>query len=245
VSGPDEQERQRRLRHEEEELQRLVQRSPETPWPKRVGPGLTPGRDGFLYVSEADGLPEQHREHVVEVARRDGVIRYALTPGYPETDIDRSDRYRMMLEENSLQFHLEGVRNEDEAVEAVDQWMVDLIDMGHYPSRHMLRMIGGALKRLRWPHEGSPEKERRRSEEAAWLMYERMSIDHLAATKHKGARRPGPATRAEQDVAEMCGITVGGLQRKRTRYQQNLKEKEEDHWRQRMRFAKRPHDAEK
>ena len=233
-----EQERQHRIRHDEEELQRLLQKSPETPWPKRVGPGPTPGRDGFFYVREEEGL---QLPHAVEVARRDGVIRYVLAPGYPETDIDRSDRYRMMMEENSLQFHLEGVRNADEAVEAADQWMVDLIDMGHYPSRRMLRLIGGALKRLLWPHKGLPSKERKRSEEAAWLMHERMMIDHLAATKYKGA--DNPATRAEQDFAEMCGLTVDGLRRKRTRYQGNLKESEEAHWRARMRFAMRRRDA--
>ena len=240
MSGPDEQERQRRLRHDEEVLERLVQRSPETPWPKQVGPGPTPGRDGFFYVREEDALSEG----VVEVARRDGVIRYAPAPGYPETDIDRSDQYRMMLEENMLAPYLEGVRNEDEAVEAVDQWMADLIDMGHYPSRHMLRLIGGALKRLRWPHEGSPSKERRRSKEAAWLVCERHMIDHLAATKYAGVVDDA-STRAEQDFAEMCGLTVDGLRRKRTRYQQRLKEKEEDHWRQRTRFAVRRRDAEK
>jgi hypothetical protein len=48
------QEEGRRLfREDEEELQRLMRVSPETPWPQRLGPGVTSGGDGFHYVIAA------------------------------------------------------------------------------------------------------------------------------------------------------------------------------------------------
>jgi hypothetical protein len=105
-----EQERQRLLRHDEEELQRLIEQSPKTPWPKQVGPGPTSGRDGFLYVrEEEEGL---QLAHVVEVARRDGVVRYALAPGDPKIDLDRHWERR----DPSWQFvmdRLKGVKPDD------------------------------------------------------------------------------------------------------------------------------------
>ena len=95
--GTDEQreeERQNLLRLDREKLNELVRASPTTPWPKQVGPGPTSGRDGFLYVREADGLTEAQRAHVVEVARRDGLIRYAPAPGDPGIDLDQCWRER-------------------------------------------------------------------------------------------------------------------------------------------------------
>jgi hypothetical protein len=127
-SGTDEQreqERLRRIRHDEEVLQRLVLASPKTPWPKQVGPGPTSGRDGFLYVREEEGL---QLAHVVEVARRDGVIRYALAPGDPEIDLDRLDRYWRKVDP-SFKFildHLNGVRPDGWDC-AIQQAVADLL----------------------------------------------------------------------------------------------------------------------
>jgi hypothetical protein len=95
----NEQEGQNILRCDREELDELFRASPTTPWPKPVGPGstasrrlwgkLTVGGDGFFYGREADGLPEAQRAQVVEIARHDGLIRYALAPGEPAIHLDQ------------------------------------------------------------------------------------------------------------------------------------------------------------
>jgi hypothetical protein len=90
--GTDEQrewERLNNLRLDQDKLDELFRASPTTPWPLQVGPGITPGRDGFLYVRESDGLPEPQRAHLVEIERRDGLVRYALAPGEPGIDLDQ------------------------------------------------------------------------------------------------------------------------------------------------------------
>jgi hypothetical protein len=115
------------IRKDEEELQRLVRASPETPWPKSVGPGPTAGRDGFLYVREEEGLSEEQLALVVEVARRDGVIRYALAPG-DGIDVDRYWERR----DPSFKFildRLNGVKSDD-VDRAIQQAVRDLFGDG-------------------------------------------------------------------------------------------------------------------
>jgi hypothetical protein len=152
-----EQERQHRLRHDEEELQRLVQRSPETPWPKQVGPGPTSGRDGFLYVREEE--ERLQLAHVVEVARRDGVVRYALAPGDPEIDLDRHWERR----DPSWQFvmdRLKGVKPDD--VDRVTDEVIDeLFDSDILLSRNTKQFI----KEDR--HERADPKRRQRNRDRA------------------------------------------------------------------------------
>ena len=67
------------LHRDQESLDKLVHASPTTPWPTHVGRRPVSGRDGFLHVREADGPLES--ASVVEIARHNGMIRYALAPG--------------------------------------------------------------------------------------------------------------------------------------------------------------------
>ena len=60
-------------------LDKLVRASPATPWPTHVGRRPVSGRDGFLYVREADG-PIGDAVHASRCAPH-GMIRYALAPG--------------------------------------------------------------------------------------------------------------------------------------------------------------------
>ena len=82
------------------------------------------------------------------------------------------DDMRFWIEDELLQKYVHGV-GADDLEEAVHHWVVDLLEMGHYPSRHMLRMICGELQRLYWPDQGSHSKQRQRSREQALLWHDR------------------------------------------------------------------------
>jgi hypothetical protein len=77
------------IRKDEDELKRLLRVSADTPWPKQLGPGITSGGDGYLYVRKEKDLSDEQRALVVEVARRDGVIRYALATGDGPSDLSQ------------------------------------------------------------------------------------------------------------------------------------------------------------
>jgi hypothetical protein len=128
------------FREDEEELQRLMRVSPETPWPQQPGPGVTSGGDGFHYVREADGLPEAWRGNVVEVARRDGMIRYALAPG---DGID-TDQY-WMRRDPSWHFVLARLKGVDpnDWDRVIQQAIGDLIDAGIPLGRYTMAYIKG------------------------------------------------------------------------------------------------------
>jgi hypothetical protein len=145
------------------------------------------------------------------------------------------DDQRAMMEHEALVKYTTGV-DEKDLPEALQHMVVDLIDAGHYPSRYMLRMIGGELKSLYWPHGGSAKKERQHSKKRAWLYHERALIDYLAATKYAGA--DNPRTKAEEEFAAMHGITVKSLRRKRERHHAALKQSEEVRWQRRKGYPK-------
>jgi hypothetical protein len=145
------------------------------------------------------------------------------------------DDARSMLEHEALRKYTAGV-GDDDLSDALLHMVVDLLDAGHYPSRHMLRMISRELQRLAWPDQGSPAKERQRNKEAAWLHLERATIDHLAATKYKDARNARAS--AEQEFAAMHGMKVRSLRRKRERYRSSLKQTTEARWQRRMQYPK-------
>ena len=86
--------------------------------------------------------------------------------------------------------------------------VVDLLDAGHTPSPEMLRMISGELKEKWWP-VGSPNKQRQHSKESAFVYAVQQEINYRAADKYGNAR--GARTKAEQDVAEMRGLSVDAL----------------------------------
>jgi hypothetical protein len=132
------------------------------------------------------------------------------------------DTQRVMLEQSMLQFHTGGLSTDDVdgLVEAMRHWVVDLLDMGHYPSRDMLCMISCQLKALYWP----APKPAKRAEEAAWLISVQSAIDHLATTKYRDSNTAW--TLAEEEVAKRLKLSVDGLRRKRTRFRAQLKQRE-------------------
>jgi hypothetical protein len=132
------------------------------------------------------------------------------------------DTQRVMLEQSMLQFHTRDLSADDVdgLVETMRNWIVDLLDMGHYPSRELLRTISLQLKALYWPGY----KQAKRTEEAAWLISVQSAIDHLAATKYRD--NDTARTCAEQEVAKRLKLDVGSLRRKRTRFRRSLKQRE-------------------
>jgi hypothetical protein len=185
-----EQERKHLLRHDEEELQRLIEQSPKTPWPKRVGPGPAAGRDGFLYVSEADGLPEQYREYVVEVARRDGVIRYALAPDH---GIDPGQYWKHL--DPSWQFVMDRLRgvHPNDADRAIQQAIGDMVDAGIPPGRYTM---GYVKDRYVCPAAPKDREKERDGALAFVITHELKWIEGLLKDRYKD-----PKTRAAAYVA--------------------------------------------
>jgi hypothetical protein len=159
--GTDEQrewERLNRLRLDQDKLDELLRASPTTPWPKQVGAGLTSGRDGFLYVREADGLPEAQLAQVVEIARRDGLIRYALAPGDPGIDLDQYWRKR----DPSWHFvmgRLHGV-HPDDIDRVVDEAVDDLLDSNIPLSQGTRQFIKEDRQQARDPKRRERDRDR-------------------------------------------------------------------------------------
>jgi hypothetical protein len=146
------------------------------------------------------------------------------------------DDMRFWTEQDIQQWYLHGVSS-DNLEEAVHHWIIDMLDMGHYPSRHMLRQISGELQRLYWPDQGSHSKQRQRTREYALLWHDRDLKAHLARTKY--GNRHGAQTKAEQDVAEMHGLTVSGLRQRHVRYRARVKKATDALWRRRSRYPKK------
>jgi hypothetical protein len=233
---PDRQQLAEELKRNEEE--RLLARKDPAggPWPERPERRHSISFEGYEYVHEEDALPPKH-PFLVEMARRDGMIRYAWrTKVYDASEPDEWEETRAMIEQATLYKYTHGVSG-DELEEAVHHWLVDLLDMGHYPSRHMLRMISGELQRLYWPDRGSHKQQAQRSKEQAKLYVERLEIDHLAATKYQSVRNA--RTRAEQDVAEAEGLNVSGLRKRRDRYRKRIKKSTDELWLRRSLYPKR------
>jgi hypothetical protein len=135
------------------------------------------------------------------------------------------DAQRVQAEQNMLHFHTDGIGASDPGaaamlMEAMRYWTVDLLDMGHYPSRQMLAFISCQLKALYWPDR----KQAKRTEEAAWLLSVQQRIDHLAATKY--CNTSNPRTRAEEEVAKLLKLSVHGLRKNRERYGARLEKRE-------------------
>jgi hypothetical protein len=106
--------------------------------------------------------------------------------------------------------------------EAMHRMVVDLLDEGHTPSREMLRMISGELQEKWWP-VGSPNKQRQHSKESAFVDAVQQEINYRAAEKYGNAR--GARTKAEQDVAEMRGLSVEALRKRLERFRARLKKR--------------------
>jgi hypothetical protein len=163
------------------------------------------------------------------------------------------DNKRGQVEEEAQLKYTQGV-HDDDLLEAIHRMIVDLLDSGHTPSRFMLHMISGELKAAWWPER----KQHQRSKELAFLSLVQQAIKHQAVEKYGKARDPcdpvamaepprravpvnrvtkarDPVTRAEQDIADMLGLSVEGLRRKRTRIRERLKEHEAVLQRQRKR----------
>jgi hypothetical protein len=181
------------LRLDQDELNKLFRASPTTPWPKEVGPGPTSGLDGFLYVREADGLPEEQRAHVVEIARRDGLIRYALAPGDPGIDLDQYWRKR----DPSLHFvmaRLRGVHPHDVDRE-IDEAIDDLLDTNIPLSQSTKQFIKEDRQQARDP------KRRERNRDRALALIIASQLDRLTELLARHAGFEDARTRAAEYLA--------------------------------------------
>jgi hypothetical protein len=123
---------------------------------------------------------------------------------------ERQDWERFWIEQDLLGKYVHGVSSDD-LEEAAHHWIVDLLKMGHYPSRQMLGNICSELQRLYWPDQH--RKQRQRIREQALLWHDHDLKAHLARTKYGNVH--GAQTKAEQDVAERHGLTVFGLRKSR------------------------------
>jgi hypothetical protein len=120
---------------------------------------------------------------------------------------------------DTLQRYMAGV-HEDDLLEAMHRAVVDLLDQGHIPPPHALRLISGALKLAWWPDP----KQSQHSKEFAFMASVPEEINYLAAEKYGGAR--GARTKAEQDVAKAHGISVEALRKRLERFRARRKERE-------------------
>jgi hypothetical protein len=146
------------------------------------------------------------------------------------------DAQRMLIEESMLGYHHEGVNmgDADALMDATHRWMVDMIDMGHYPSRYMLQLINGTLKALLWPGH----KQAKRTEDAAWLFAVCVAIEQRAKAEYGDAS--GARTRAKEDIAKKLGLAnVQALDRTLRRVRKRLEEREAEVKRKRDRDVER------
>jgi hypothetical protein len=146
--------------------------------------------------------------------------------------IDMAERYSSiescLIELEAMERYMAGV-HEDDMLEAWHRMVVDLLDQGHIPSRSMLRLISGDLKKAWWPDR----KKSSHSEAVAFVVVVPDHINQLAAKKYGGAR--GAKTKAEQDVAKAHGISVELLRKRLQRYRARIKAHEANLERRRKR----------
>ncbi len=146
---------------------------------------------------------------------------------------ERQDWERFWIEQDLLGKYTHGV-SDDDLLEAMQHWVVDLLDMGHCPSRQLLRQISGELRRLYWPDQH--RKQRQRIREQALLWHDHDLKAHLARTKYGNVH--GAQTKAEQDVAAVHGLTLDGLRSRHTRYKARGKESAKASQPRRSRYSK-------
>jgi hypothetical protein len=210
--GTDEQrewERLNCLRLDQDKLQELFRASPTTPWPKQVGPGPTSGRDGFLYVREADGLPEAQLAHVVEIARRDGLIRYALAPGEPGIDPDQYWRKR----DPSWHFVMARLRGvpPDDIDRVIDKAVDDLLDSNIPPSQGTKQFIKADRQKARDPKRRERDRDRAL---ALTIAGQLDSLTELLAFGPGGALRAFPRDSGFKDARTRAAEYLAVLWRK-------------------------------
>jgi hypothetical protein len=89
------------------------------------------------------------------------------------------------------------------------------------PSRRMLLMVANELERL-WKPEAQQKKHERRSDERVFLMHADKITAFLAARYQKQGAHD-PKTKAKQDAAQLYGLSVEGLRKKRHRYRKRTR----------------------
>jgi hypothetical protein len=223
----------------------VVQCYDEVPWPKQLKPNTVHafGGDDYIYTREGTKLSARLRARWVEVARRDGMIRYALAQPAPRYDAFEEppqwDAQRQFLEQDMLSQYTEGCSTGEEALKAVACWIVDLLEMNHPPSRRLREIMAAEFRRLYWPDQGAPRKQRRREREAAQLVLWQMQIEHLAANKYRNERYPEAA--AKREIAKTLGMSSASFRNKRRLYRNSLKDSAERLWKQRKRYPSGVH----
>jgi hypothetical protein len=151
-------------------------------------------------------------------------------------DAEVVEKWRLIVEFELLLKYTAAAVSEDDREEATLWADIDLLDSGHTPSQIMRdRLCDHMENKLLWP-ASTRNKQHRRSAEEDWLFKVRWETDRLALTKYDGRRNPWQ--RAEEDVAEMFGLSVDVLRRRRARYRVQLAERETTLRRSRARFLK-------
>jgi hypothetical protein len=96
------------IRMDEEQRQRLLHNDhTEGPWPDRLEPGTVSGVGDYVYTREEDA-PLSKRRGFLEVARRDGMIRYVQKALLEPPGIDLDDYWRKR--DPSWQFVMERLK---------------------------------------------------------------------------------------------------------------------------------------
>jgi hypothetical protein len=180
------------IRREEEE-RRVLLREDHTvgPWPERLGPGSTSDGD-YVYVREGDKAHEVPAGHpfLREVARRDGMIRYAWTGGLT---FDLSQYWKRDPSWQLVMTRLEGVPANDWD-RVIDEAIDELLD-GDIP---LSRNTKQYIKEDRHARVDPKRRERNRDRALAFIIVDQVNWleNLLEAADFKDAK-----TRAEEYLA--------------------------------------------
>ncbi len=132
--------------------------------------------------------------------------------------LSRADR--AFIIDRMLALDAEAQRDAATAEDAYRRAILDLLRSGTPPSQKTLRLIAGELDRLWWPK--AYNQQRKRASETAWLAVEDDLKNNLVAAELEQGE-PKPRTEAEKKVAEILGVDVGALRRRRTRYRKRTR----------------------
>jgi hypothetical protein len=184
------------LQEEEEERQLLLRLRKDptggpwpTPWPKQPGTKTSLSFDGCVYVHEEDALPARH-PFLVEMARRDGMIRYAWTGGLT---FDLSQYWKRDPSWQFVMTRLESV-HPDDVDRVIDEAIDELLDSDIPLSRNTKQYI----KEDRHARVDPKRRERNRDRALAFIIVDQVNWleNLLEAADFKDAK-----TRAEEYLA--------------------------------------------
>jgi hypothetical protein len=143
------------IRREEEQQVLLREDHTAGPWPERLERGFTELGDGYCYVREGDKVHEVPAGHpfLREVARREGMIRYAWTGGLT---FDLSQHWKRDPSWQFVMTRLEGVpANDWDRVidEAIDELLDTDIPLSQGTRQYLKQDRHARADPKRWEHD--------------------------------------------------------------------------------------------